>query len=95
MCKKKNKGVGSQKAWAVEMRKRPCAYCGHSPAGTVDHVVPVSEGGRTVEENCVPACEPCNQERARIGRNCERAHMAESQVRGWTLAEKYGVAFGV
>lgn len=36
-----------------------CAYCG-SPAETWDHIVPVSQGGRTTPGNVVPACRSCN-----------------------------------
>lgn len=37
----------------------PCVYCG-DPATTVDHVVPLSRGGREHEDNLVPSCNPCN-----------------------------------
>lgn len=63
MTKKNNKGVGNKKAWAKFMKLLPCAYCGVQPAGTIDHVIPVRDGGPTTPENCVPACEPCNQGR--------------------------------
>lgn len=37
-----------------------CAYCG-TPGGTsVDHVVPLSRGGRHSIGNVLPACKPCN-----------------------------------
>jgi 5-methylcytosine-specific restriction endonuclease McrA len=45
--------------WARRMRSLPCHYCGE-PGGTIDHVVPRCRGGRTTEQNCVPACAPCN-----------------------------------
>ncbi|WP_437022661.1 HNH endonuclease [Streptomyces sp. enrichment culture] len=37
-----------------------CAYCGASGDMTMDHVVPVSRGGRHAIGNLVPACLPCN-----------------------------------
>jgi 5-methylcytosine-specific restriction endonuclease McrA len=38
-----------------------CMYCGtHSKRLTIDHVIPVSRGGKTNFENCVAACRPCN-----------------------------------
>ena len=53
-------GRGSKGArWAREMRLLPCHYCGE-PGGTIDHVIPRSQGGRLVKSNCVPACAPCN-----------------------------------
>lgn len=36
-----------------------CAYCG-APADTIDHVIPVSRGGRHEAGNVVPACPACN-----------------------------------
>lgn len=36
-----------------------CYYCGQE-ATTIDHVVPVSKGGITSEDNCVPSCYRCN-----------------------------------
>lgn len=40
-----------------------CWYCG-DPSEDVDHVIPVSKGGKTDHANLVPACRPCN--------NCKR-----------------------
>lgn len=40
-----------------------CAYCGVSSKDTqlvIDHVVPVSKGGKTVFENLAAACQDCN-----------------------------------
>lgn len=37
-----------------------CAYCGESGPLTMDHVVPISRGGRHSIGNVVPACGPCN-----------------------------------
>lgn len=41
-----------------------CAYCGGTPRKgqrlTRDHLEPVSEGGRTIQSNIVPACQSCN-----------------------------------
>jgi len=39
-----------------------CAYCG-APANTIDHVWPVSKGGKSTYQNCVAACFPCNQKK--------------------------------
>lgn len=43
-----------------------CQYCMETfSAGelTIDHVVPVSKGGKTTWENCCIACYPCNQKK--------------------------------
>jgi len=38
-----------------------CVYCGAKPKSlTVDHVVPLSRGGKSEFENCVAACKECN-----------------------------------
>jgi 5-methylcytosine-specific restriction endonuclease McrA len=40
-----------------------CQYCGDAvnrKTATLDHVLPVSHGGKTTYENCVTACGPCN-----------------------------------
>ena len=41
-------------------RRGRCAYCGGS-AGTVDHVLPRSRGGRNTWRNTTAACYGCNQ----------------------------------
>lgn len=41
-----------------------CAYCGSTPRKTQrltrDHLEPLSNGGRTIQANIVPACSACN-----------------------------------
>lgn len=38
-----------------------CQYCGTTKLGlTVDHVIPRSRGGKSVWENIVASCAPCN-----------------------------------
>lgn len=37
-----------------------CTYCGSDRAEAVDHVIPLSRGGRDDVSNLVPACKPCN-----------------------------------
>lgn len=41
-----------------------CAYCTERWAGTVDHVVPRSRGGRHEWRNVVAACAECNHRKA-------------------------------
>lgn len=36
-----------------------CVYCGE-PATTMDHIIPIIKGGKTVPGNIVPACRSCN-----------------------------------
>jgi 5-methylcytosine-specific restriction endonuclease McrA len=44
-----------------------CAYCGVKLSAnklTIDHVYPQELGGKTEWENCVAACNPCNNKKA-------------------------------
>ena len=53
-----------------------CQYCGNFFAKnnlTLDHVVPVVQGGDKVWENIVTACKPCNQKKG--GRTPQQAKM--------------------
>ncbi len=49
--------------WQRRLQKGVCAYCGRqvgAKALTMDHVVPVARGGRSVRGNVVPSCKECN-----------------------------------
>jgi len=44
-----------------------CQYCGtevNEATATLDHVHPVSQGGKTTWENSTTACKPCNYKKA-------------------------------
>lgn len=41
-----------------------CGYCREPGAGTVDHITPVSQGGKSTWRNTVAACQPCNGRKA-------------------------------
>ncbi len=65
-------GVGgnvTREEWRaiLERHDHKCAYCGSPNDITMDHVIPISRGGRHVAENLVPACRPCN---SRKGARC-------------------------
>ena len=41
-----------------------CQYCGaHKNKLTIDHVIPVSKGGKSSFDNCVAACQDCNNKK--------------------------------
>jgi 5-methylcytosine-specific restriction endonuclease McrA len=40
--------------------KNRCAYCGEPKKLTVDHITPLSKGGRHTARNVAPACKSCN-----------------------------------
>lgn len=46
------------------LRQDPCSYCGKWPepgtVSTIDHIVPVSQGGQNHWTNLTAACQPCN-----------------------------------
>jgi len=65
--------VKRERAKARELRRSPwwlrrrssgvCHHCGAQvgvQALTMDHLVPIIRGGRSVKGNVVPACKPCN-----------------------------------
>ncbi|MGY4720635.1 HNH endonuclease [Naumannella cuiyingiana] len=63
---------GWTKRGVLRRDRHTCAYCaGH--ASTVDHLVPVSRGGRNTWSNTVAACGPCNARKA--NRTPEEARM--------------------
>lgn len=43
-----------------------CAYCKIGVGNTVDHVVPLSRGGRHALSNVVPACKVCNDSKGNL-----------------------------
>jgi 5-methylcytosine-specific restriction protein A len=50
--------------WRQQVAAGRCHYCGAAAppeALTMDHVIPVSRGGRSVKGNVVPACTACNR----------------------------------
>ncbi len=54
-------GMSSEAAgYAAVLRGDPCSYCDAS-AGTVDHILPVSQGGPfDAWDNLTAACRACN-----------------------------------
>ncbi|MCK5230929.1 MAG: HNH endonuclease [Desulfobulbaceae bacterium] len=49
--------------WKNKIAKGECHYCGQRtpPAEiTMDHIVPLSRGGRSTKANLAPTCKTCN-----------------------------------
>lgn len=44
----------------AELRQTPCAYCGSRERIEIDHIVPLSRGGKHEPGNLAPACKRCN-----------------------------------
>jgi 5-methylcytosine-specific restriction endonuclease McrA len=52
--------------WHQQVLKGVCHYCGHTfpPEDlTMDHILPVVRGGKSVRSNCVPCCKGCNNDK--------------------------------
>jgi 5-methylcytosine-specific restriction protein A len=49
--------------WMNQVNRGICYYCGREVGRndvTMDHIVPISRGGRSKKGNVVPACKMCN-----------------------------------
>jgi len=64
--KKENGGDGvTAEDWSEMLARAEgkCIYCGGSGGLTMDHVVPISRGGKDGPCNVVPACSQCNYDK--------------------------------
>lgn len=54
--------VPFSKANVITRDQFVCQYCGDKVMNnmTIDHVIPVSKGGKSTFENCVASCKACN-----------------------------------
>ncbi len=55
--------------WKRKLAKGRCHYCGKAypaKALTMDHVVPLSRGGRSTKGNLVPCCKECNTQKKHL-----------------------------
>lgn len=55
--------------WKNRIATGICHYCGMKVAPkalTLDHLVPVSRGGKSTKTNCVPACKSCNNKKKNL-----------------------------
>jgi len=50
--------------WDIWVRDNyTCLHCGKRRDLSIDHIIPVKNGGRTVEENLQTLCKPCNSKK--------------------------------
>lgn len=64
--KLKAKELRQSSWWKQKVALGECHYCKQkfAPATlTMDHVVPISRGGRSTKGNTVPACKECNNKK--------------------------------
>lgn len=65
-----------------------CQYCGAAPGSkelTIDHVLPLSRGGKTTWENCVLSCVRCNTKKgSRTPQEAGLAMIHEARAPKWS-----------
>ena len=67
--RRKARELRASQWWKRRLAKGVCHYCGRKtpPAElTMDHVVPVSRGGRTTKGNVVACCKACNDQKKQL-----------------------------
>ena len=61
--KEKARALRQSRWWQNLSAKAACYYCGRplkKGEVTMDHVVPIAQGGKSTPGNVVPACKACN-----------------------------------
>jgi len=61
--RRKARELRNSQWWKRRCAKGVCHYCGRSTPPnelTMDHIVPISRGGRSTKGNIVAACKACN-----------------------------------
>ncbi|OGW33569.1 MAG: HNH endonuclease [Nitrospirae bacterium GWC2_56_14] len=64
--KSKARELRASQWWKRKRSSGRCYYCGRTfkPAElTMDHLIPVVRGGKSVQGNLVPACKDCNSKK--------------------------------
>lgn len=64
--KSKARALRSTQWWKRKCARGICYYCNNKfPAKelTMDHIVPLSRGGKSTKNNVVPCCKACNTEK--------------------------------
>jgi 5-methylcytosine-specific restriction endonuclease McrA len=62
----KAKELRKSEWWKQQLAKGICHYCGKSFEATeltMDHILPVVRGGKSVKSNCVVCCKECNNDK--------------------------------
>lgn len=64
--KEKARRLRKSSWWAKKIQKGVCYYCNRHIGRanlTMDHLVPISRGGKSKKGNLVPACKDCNNKK--------------------------------
>lgn len=67
--KSKAREMRNSQWWKRRCARGKCHYCGRQIAPkdlTMDHIVPLSRGGKTTKGNVVPACKECNNQKKQL-----------------------------
>lgn len=67
--KAKAREIRNSQWWKRRLAKGTCFYCGVRKAPgelTMDHIVPISRGGRSTKGNLVPCCKECNNRKQHL-----------------------------
>ena len=55
--------------WKRRLAKGVCHYCGRLTSSrelTMDHIVPLARGGKSIKGNVVTACKECNNKKKQL-----------------------------
>jgi 5-methylcytosine-specific restriction protein A len=64
--KQKARDIRKTQWWKQKCGVGRCYYCGNEVPPkelTMDHIVPIVRGGKSVKNNLVPACKDCNNKK--------------------------------
>jgi len=67
--KRKARELRSSQWWKRRCAKGICHWCGLTFSAkelTMDHIVPISRGGKTTKNNVVPCCKTCNNQKKQL-----------------------------
>ncbi len=67
--KRKARELRNSQWWKRCCAKGVCYYCGRSTPSkklTMDHIVPISRGGKSTKNNVVTACKGCNNKKKQL-----------------------------
>jgi 5-methylcytosine-specific restriction endonuclease McrA len=71
ICRERRKAreIRESQWWKRRLAKAVCHYCNRKTASgslTMDHIVPISRGGRSTKGNLVTACKSCNNKKKQL-----------------------------
>lgn len=67
--RQKARDLRASQWWKRRLAKGQCQYCGKTvPPGelTMDHIVPVSRGGKSTKGNVATCCKECNNKKKQL-----------------------------